>query len=63
MRLQCACEIAPALITACSKKGVESILCFIQGLVSHATTKWLKALKLLNQIFAFGDEEERKVRT
>ncbi len=35
----------------------------VQGLVSHATTKWLKALKLLNQIFEIGDEEERKVCT
>lgn len=28
--------------------------------MSHAVQKWLKALKLLNQIFDFGDEEQRQ---
>jgi hypothetical protein len=33
---------------------------FKQGMVSHAVQKWMKALKLLNQIFDVGDAEQRE---
>jgi hypothetical protein len=33
----------------------------LQGMVGHAVQKWMKALKLLNQIFDVGDAEQREV--
>ena len=33
----------------------------LQGMVVHAVQKWMKALKLLNQIFDVGDAEQREV--
>lgn len=51
------------LLVHLSTRDVAPLLPFwtAQGMVSHATTKWLKALKLLNQIFDVGDEQQRQV--